>query len=607
MKQIKNYWSFLSKLLLTKKIIIIVPILWLAISVIAAIVFGAINLQSSAYLVILITAFVEILITIFYSSILYLNIFNDLEKEGMEILALSKSISRKNIYRAKTTYALLFSLGYGILLLFTNLFIGLSLHMFSSLVLLLLVSFFGFVLIFNFFGLITSIIAYYANSKIALTAPLIISTPLMVAGVVLSSYSTSVANNFAYYLNLKYKDNLSGKISNTEEFYLNGDNNLFIVPNGYQNETFSSKQEEFLKDSYTLSKRASSGVVAYSWAILPYQFLDLFNLNEQNVFESVAQHKNYTNSYLNAPESTSYLYNYSLVKNDAANPKTNGLQVFEVLNEKSEAISKFIVPGALKNQSFRNNIVNTNLIYARVGADDFKVQFPEDKYTFSASDNLVGELKWTYLKEVLGDSSFNSYATKLFSGVMNQTNTEDLFATKDAVLETIQSQLADENSFLNTYANSLVTVFNQTAIKNKLIKTDTEKKVYLATALLYHIYFNFNQTPLANAILLNEDISKSYTPSQFKIQINGLDYLIGGYSQYTPIQEVTTIDDSPKVIIRFNLTKSDNYVFQTLDTVYQLEKGAKQVSKIGYLAIWVTLVAVLMFINNYKYSKKDYK
>ncbi|WP_036452772.1 ABC transporter permease [Mycoplasma buteonis] len=627
MQQIKNYWLFLTKILFSKKLFVVIPVILMTIIITASIVFGIVGLQSQAGLAILITAFVEILITIFYASLLYLNIFVDLEKEGIELIASSKSISRKTTFTAKTSYALIFSVAYGVLMVLGNLFISLSLQAYSLMGLYLLITFITFILIFNFFGSITSLIAYYSNSKIALTAPIIVSTPLMVSGVVLSSYSTSVSNNFAYYLNFKYENNLSGNWSNTEKFYLNDKkDNLYIMPNGIDNKAFSQTQIEFLNRAYSEAKIASNGMVAYSWSILPYQFLDLFNLNEQNVFENVSDDKEYTKDYVYHPANQSYLYKYNLEKLNANDLDVNSkfLKLYLVGNpndKNEENQQKFIIPGALKNYSQKNNVVNTNLIYARENASNFGVSFPEDKYVFGASDNLVGELKWEYLQQVLQDSEFYKYARELFDNLLDNLkqdteitadgglNSEDvdLLKVKAKLIQAIENELAKDSGFLVQYQNPSVKVFNENALQDREIKTNTEKKVYLATALLYFVYFNYNDNVLTNAMLSNDSRYNFYTPGQFKLNINGSAYNIGGYRQFTPVQQVSDVDGQKKVVVRYNLEASENFVFQTMDQMYVLEKGAKQVSKIGYIAILTIIVSLLIFFNNYKYSKKDYK
>ncbi|WP_051617780.1 hypothetical protein [Mycoplasmopsis iners] len=262
-------------------------------------------------------------------------------------------------------------------------------------------------------------------------------------------------------------------------------------------------------------------------------------------------------------------------------------------------------------------MINTKIIYARQGADDFTLSFPEDSYTFSSSDNLVGELDWKYLKEVLEDNNFVNYSQQLFAQIDYKTiekgNYGQLINLKNQILNLIGNELNNPTSFLNTYSNSLITVFDSSAIESKKIKTIIEKKVYLATALIYSIYFNSFGSNLLDAILLNEkDITSSvktntFNPQQFNIQINENNYLIGGYSSYTPIQEVREIDGNNKIIIRYNLHESDNYLFQNIDQVYELQRSSQIISKIGYVAIWISLISALMLLNAYKYMKKDYK
>ncbi|WP_129724688.1 ABC-2 transporter permease [Mycoplasmopsis gallopavonis] len=566
---------------------------------ITTILLGTLKININNNLIIYIFAFITILFTIFYSSLIYINIFKELENDGLEILTLSKPISRNKIYLGKSFYLILFSLVFAIALGLLNTLLLISLKLFSQILLYLGISVITYFLIFNFIGSIASLIAYKTNTKIAMTIPFIVSTPLMIGGTILNSYSTSISNNFNYYLNLKYQHNLSGKISNAEEFYLNNNqDNLFFVPNGYENDSFSKNQKDFFNEIYKLSANASKELNLYSWLAVPYQFLDIFNTSDKNIFNNNIKQNNLEN-VLFYKNNDSYLFNYKL--KDKANLATKAL--FEV---NDESVEKFIVPGALKNQTLRDGYSNTNIIYAREGASDFKQIFPEDKYVFAASDNLVGELKWEYIKEILENKDFQKYAQNFFEQfTKNQIN--DLNELKQQILTKLENQINDEQAFLNTYANNFVTAFNPIAIENKQIKTTTEKKIYLATAMLYYAYFSFNNSQIVQAILINPDLEKNYEQDKLTLLIGKFKYKIGGYSSYTPVQEVSTINDEQKVIIRYNLEESNNFLFQEVANVYELERSNLVVSKWGYIGLWTLITALLIAFNTYKYNKKDYK
>ncbi|SYV92521.1 Uncharacterised protein, partial [Mycoplasmopsis synoviae] len=125
----------------------------------------------------------------------------------------------------------------------------------------LVVSFISFAsLFFSYliFGNIAALIAYKLSSKLALTISLVISTPLVIGGVVINSNSTSTANNFAYYLNTPYQFNRSNTAVNTNQFYLNNNkDNYYILANGYKSDKFSDLQKEFINNAYGYAENSS--------------------------------------------------------------------------------------------------------------------------------------------------------------------------------------------------------------------------------------------------------------------------------------------------------------------------------------------------------------
>ncbi|KUH47496.1 ABC transporter permease [Mycoplasmopsis meleagridis] len=597
-KQLLNYFYFLLINILAKRISWILLIVFASLNLLITVILGTINLNLASNLIIFIVAFIQIIFTIFYSALIYINIFRELEEEGQEIVVLSKPISRKNIYLAKSLFLLLISLFYGLIMLTENLILGLILKVFNYLLIYLIISFFGFILAFNFFGTISSLLAYKLNTKIAMTLPFIVSIPLIVGGIFINNNSTSKANNFAYYLNLPYQGNLAENIANVETFYLNNNkDNFYIVPNGYSNNTFSLKQNEYLNLANNLANNSNIVLSIYSWLSIPYQLIDVFNLENQNLFNN--KNSNYLNNYLYYQANDSYLYNYALKKAD--------LEKFNVVDN-NQIIKEYLIPSLLKNNAKRKDLINTKIIYARENADKFTVTFPEDKYTFSSSDNLVGDIYWTYIEEVLKDNNFSNYAKKLFKNLITKLDPNlDLVVLKEQIIKEIAKELNDEKSFLNRYSNSLVTLFNPLSVENKTIKNELEKKLYLFTALIYYAYFNLNDQNITKALLANEDDKMYFSPSQFKINLGGFNYFIGGYSSYTPIQEVQGEGENKKVIIRYNLEENNNYLFTPVKDVYELARENQVISKEGYFIIWTVLTFTLITINTFLYKKRDYK
>lgn len=129
----------------------------------------------------------------------------------------------------------------------------------TNLTLIVLLSFTVFFFAFLIFGLFASIIGYKFNGKIALAIPLTIISPLIIGGSIVSSQSTSSANNLAFYLNTKRLLQPAGNEANVETFYLNNNqDNFYILPNGYDEPTFSQKQTEYLRTAYNFAKNSST-------------------------------------------------------------------------------------------------------------------------------------------------------------------------------------------------------------------------------------------------------------------------------------------------------------------------------------------------------------
>ncbi|UUM19388.1 ABC transporter permease [Mycoplasma sp. 1018B] len=596
-KQLKNYALFLIINLIAKKILWITFIVFLVINFTLSLTLSLVNQNYwDTNLVIFVNSFIQIIFTIFYSGILYINIFKELEEEGMEILSLSKPLKRKNIYLAKTLIAIFIALIYSLIITLLNLI--LTLINLEIIFLYLIISFFAIFFVFIIFGTFTSLLAYKLNAKIALTIPFVITMPLIVGGILLNNQSTSKANNLAYYLNLEYKDNLAGNIANLETFYLNNKkDNFYILPNGFEKNNFTDKQKLFLEQTNNLANFSNLPLSIYSWLALPYQMMDIFNLNNKNLFTNNIS--NNLKQYLYYPQLDSYLYNYDL--------QEANLKKFKIWENENQ-YQKYIVPALLKNDSIFENIINTDIIYARENAESFTISFPEDEYVFSASDNLVGNIKWKYIKEILEDSNFATFINDWLEEQNNKLNLNlEKSLNKKQLLTNWSLLINDENNFLNRYQNNQVTIFNTNSISNKIIKTQIEKKIYLTVAMLYYIYFAQNNETLLEIILSNDNVNLESTPSVFKVKINNFNYYIGGFASYSAMQEVREKNNEKKIIIRYSLNKNDNYLFQPLDQIYELKRSTQVINKMGYVAIWVILSISLTLINTYLYTKKDYK
>ncbi|WLP85920.1 ABC transporter permease [Mycoplasma seminis] len=608
MNQIKSYALFLHKIMLKKKSTIILPLFWFVVSIILAIVFASLKLDSyKINFAIYAVAFIELILTIFYASLKALNIYKDLEEEGVELLSYSKPISRKQIFSGKLIIYLTLGCYWALIMLLCNLFIGLGLHT-SYLAAFSLLSFVVFILAYIFFGMIASIIGYKLNGKVALAIPLVAVTPLVIGGSVIASQSTATSNNMAYYLNAKRELQPAGNNANIETFYLNNDKDAFyIMPNGFDDLNFSTKQNDYINNSFNYAAAAAKGWQAYAWGVLPYQMIDIFNFENENIFNAFStNHQNNLEKYLYYNDLDSYMYSYKL-NNTNVLPKYR-VNIGDSKNPNYQEV--YLVPGALKNQTHFNDLINTNIIYARNGADNFKLSFPEDSYTKTNGSSLVGKLQWKYLAELLSSKVFNAYGKEFVNNLISSqeyqnSDHNDLAFNKKLILNAIQNEISNKDSKLNNLDDN-ITVLNDESIKNKLINSQIEKQIYLTTALIYYIYFAQNNNVLTQALLFNSKDTNDlndFTPSTFTFIFGGYRYQIGGYESYSTKHSVS----DNKVLIRYDLKTSNNYLFQPLEQMYSVSRNKQVINKYGFIGIWIALGFVFILINNVLYIRKDYR
>ncbi|VEU75629.1 ABC-type transport system involved in multi-copper enzyme maturation, permease component [Mycoplasmopsis maculosa] len=605
MKQINNHLSFLLKLFIKKVYFITILSISIFSILLVNILAFTINLVEYAKYIFYGVALFEFLLVILLSSITYVWSYKDLEEEGIEILIFSKPITRKQIFVSKTIFAMIIATVLTFVFTIGNISLANALKIESYILEITLGSIFSFFFAFLIFGSFVGLIAYKVNAKIAISIPFVASIPLILGGSFIASDNTSTSNEFAKYLNLKYQNNPSGKLNNIETFYLNDQKDkYFILPNGLNNSTFSEKQKDYLENAFKDSNNSGTNYQVYAWTILPFQMLDIFNYSNSNILGFVGNNENNLSDYLYYKQLDSYLYNYELSNNSSL------LKLVTTNTETKEKELKYIVPSSLKNNSIIPNLINTKLIYSHKDASNFNVPFEKDNFSFGASDDLVGEIDWNILKEALADKGFNILAKEFFENLNKELelvdNTNSLLVKK-TILDNISSILEDSNSKIRLYENSSTILFNEQSLKNKTIKSEQELKIYLASALIYYLYFNNQDSFLLKSLLKNDDETLDYTPSKIQLTFGENTYFVGGYSSYETKQEVKEINGENKVIIRYQLNESDNFMFQAVNEVYELRRSYQVVNKYGYIAIWLLVALLLNAGLSVLYYRKDYK
>ncbi|WVH36751.1 ABC-2 transporter permease [Mycoplasmoides gallisepticum] len=596
--------------MLKKKSSYVLPIVFFALAIIFSIILSVVQIPDrfknfTIYAII----FAEMILTIFYASLKALNIYKDLEEEGLELLTYSKPINRRDIFIAKFIVFIIFDCYWAILMMVSNLILVLNLKE-TNLTLIVLLSFTVFFFAFLIFGLFASIIGYKFNGKIALAIPLTIISPLIIGGSIVSSQSTSSANNLAFYLNTKRLLKPAGNEANVETFYLNNNqDNFYILPNGYDEPTFSQKQTEYLRTAYNFAKNSSTEWQIYSWLVTPYQMIDIFNFKNQNIFNTFQS--NYTtnlDNYLYYNKLDAPTYSYQLNENNVL-PR----YLVNIRDDKTPNYQDvYLVPGALKNNlnPSLDELNNTKIIYARQDADNFDITFPEDEFNNTNASDIVGKLNWTYIKELLDSKVFNAYSKQFIDNLIKSDgyingDPSDLTYYHNLLMSEIQNEITDEQSKFNNLDDN-ITVLEDSSITNKIIKSNIERQIYLTVALVYYIYFNQNNDLLTTALLFNnklDDNSNNFTPKQLSFNYGAYTYHIGGYANYSTKQEV----QNNKVIIRYDLKKSNNFVFQPVTQIMQMTRNKEIINKYSFILLWAVIASLFVVANNILYIRKDYK
>ncbi|CAL59158.1 hypothetical protein MBOVJF4428_00159 [Mycoplasmopsis agalactiae] len=615
-----KYSRFAFNIVFRKISTFILPILILVFSLIIGLVYkfavGENYHLLSAYIFIFISASA----TVIFSSIKALNIFKDFDSEGLEIITLSKPISRNNLILGKLLALIYFGLLWSLIMFVAALFGLYAVYEIKQFFLASLLFFFVSLMTYLLFGLFTALICYKLSQKIAMTIPIALFIPLALGGSLISANSASNINNAAHFINRPYQYHASGNEANIEPFYLNNKKDeLLLISNGADNKGFSEEQVKYLQEVMKLSNKSSAEWQAYSWLSVPYQLIDIFNFKNKNVFES-ASVKKFSNldNYVYYNELDDVTYNYKLDTN---------VNLKKYITSDKNNTPKYIVPGVLKsNNSLKDaygsniEVVNHDILYARVGSDDPNIEFFEDDANFSdEGSNLVGRIKWKYIYEALRDERFNLIAKNFVEKFKAKIVQNDNLVEINKLLMTeiskyINNDDIDNASGINKYNNANVTIFDENALKQNKIKSIFEKRIYFTVALLNYIYFNYPETKIYEAMLKNPDTKESFGDFQYTINILGQDYKIGGFKIF--VKTVVPVGkkganggiENAKIKIRYELDPSENnYLFQSADKVFAINRSSQIVNKNAYIPIWIILNGVLFASVFALYRKKEYK
>ncbi|WP_348602551.1 ABC transporter permease [Mesomycoplasma hyopneumoniae] len=579
-----QYFRFLFKLSFKKKVIYVFITLSFLMTMMLALIAKFYATEKSFSLFSFIILFINLSLTIIIASYMFLSIFKDLSTSSVDIITFIKPYSRQYFILTK----LLFLTFFGILWSVFISFLLVSFYMInfkylgqvnSPLLWGFLSSFFSFMI----FGAMTALFGNKFSSKLSLSIAVFSFSPFILIGSSSAFSATSTINRFAEILNLEHQNYDSNTIVDVEKFYLNQKKDqFFLIPKQVDNPNFSKRQVEYIQQAWNDSSAAAQAWQAASYLLIPYQLINVFEPNDRDAIENA----------VGIPES--FLKNY-IYSNNLASKKNNYLLSTSPELKKyklSTSQEVFLVPGSLKNDSHFENLENREIIYASENAANFAKILPQDSQTFGLTSDLVGKLKWNLIKELLSSPIFDEFANKFFANFSNKVSQKE-------ILKKISDTISANKELLELNDENTAVLAKKLDIKK--VENQVQKKIYLATALIYWLYFNRQNTEILDNFLKNEQ--NNYDPGPIFIKIDKENYQIGGFSSFSSEQRVL----ENKVIKRFNLSKSNNFLFQPVLQMMEIKSHYQVVSKKIYPVIWALISAILLFFIFIIYSRKDYK
>lgn len=583
------YIGFLIRLIIVKKTTYLLPIITLLITLIIGIVVGCVVKQKTQFLIIsYVMIMFNLLMTTIFASLKALNIFKDFSEDGIDILVISKPISRKNIVWSKIFFFVLTGIVWSLVsFLGLLIFYLISFDFAKNVNYYWILSYISPFICYLIFGLITSLLALKLNPKISILIPFVSFTPLLTIGIIANLVSQVQSQAFLRALKQKSTNNI-------EAFYLN--NNLdqyYLINTGFFNHKFNQNQNLEIMKAYLKTKNLATFWQVSSWIFPVYQLVDVFNKSDYEPFSDFI--KNQVDQILYANNLASKQFNYQLEKN------SNSLMNFSINNDKS-----FLIPSLLKNdsQNLINNNLNQEVIYAIDNWKDQTIEYQKNSYTQLSGDDIVGSLKWMIIKDVLNLESFNTYANNLFKTLDQKANQKQIL---DLISNSVQK--FDFNKWNDENAELFKKDFNKLLIKSK-----TEQQIYLAVSLIYYLYFNPHYTNLLKTLLVDHQNNLQYK-TQLKINLNNKNYLIGGFKSYLlnqilPQENDDGIDElkkDKKIRYKYSLEQGGNYLFDYVQQNYSFKRKQQIAYKEAYCVIWLVLIFSLLISTYYGYKRKDYR
>ncbi|WP_434341699.1 ABC transporter permease [Mycoplasma putrefaciens] len=607
-----SYVKFTFKNVIKKKSSIFFPVIVLVTSLIIGIILVSAIPNKYLELISFLYTILLIIITIIFSSIKALNLFKDLEVEGIEILSLSKPISRNSLVMGKLiSFSFLNLIWSGVLFVCGLLFFYANNGFGQTLLKSLLLAFVSFCSFF-IFGLLTSILSFKLAQKITIMIPLIIFIPLSLTGLVISTNVKTTLNQSALYLNRVYQDHHAGNELNAEAYFLNNQDQLFLIPNGSDNHSFDEQQTNYLQQVIKHTSTAAFNWQLYSWIAIPYQLINVFNFNNKNIFSSLdSNSENHLNNFVYYNDLDNFAYQYKLEQH------TKQTKYLTESNKHS-----YIVPGLLKSHSIFSvasqgqdllaELENYDLVYAINGVDDPTKDFETDQQDFAKINNLIGKVKWDYVKQVLKDQKFNDIAQQFVKKfitnhqqVIQQKNLDEIH---QKLIKALEAELNNNQSQINQYVNDNLVLFSRVSLKDGLIKSFEEKLIYYAVSLMNYIYFNYQNNVIYQAMIKHPN-KQVYGNYQYKLMINNKEYKLGGYSGYSAVvhekldNNASQNQEQLKAQIQKDLKTLNNSQLSELWEEYQKANSSRQQNKIGTLLLDLTKLKNLL--NTFEGSDKQ--